>query len=94
LSIPSDLNHYKKAIEAAQYRVKTGADTIIVLDNYSIHKSHKVRAKEREWQASGLYLFFLPTYSPELNLIEGESHQIKTHEISGRMFEYEYSTSK
>jgi transposase len=60
------------------------------LDNYSIHKSHQVRAKEREWQLLGLYLFFLQTYSPELNLIEGEWHQIKTHEISGRMFEDEY----
>jgi transposase len=60
------------------------------LDNYSIHKSHQLRAKEREWQSSGLYLFFLPPDSPELNLIEGEWHQIKTHEISGRMFEDEY----
>lgn len=80
----------KEAREAAQNRAKTGADTIIVLDNYSIHKSNQVRAKEREWQSLGLYLFFLPTYSPELNLIEGEWHQIKTHEISGRMFEDEY----
>jgi len=80
----------KEAREAAQNRAKTGADTIIVLDNYSIHKSHQVRAKQREWQSLGLYLFFLPTYSPELNLIEGEWHQIKTHEISGRMFEDEY----
>ena len=79
----------KEAREAAQNRAKTGADTIIVLDNYSIHKSHQVQAKQREWQSLGLYLFFLPTYSPELNLIEGEWHQIKTHEISGRMFEDE-----
>ena len=42
------------------------------------------------WQDQGLYLFFLPTYSPELNLIEGEWNQIKAHEISGRMFEDEY----
>jgi hypothetical protein len=38
----------KEAKEATQSRVKTGADTIIVVDNYSIHKSHQVRAKERE----------------------------------------------
>jgi hypothetical protein len=37
-----------------------------------------------------LVLIFSSTYSPELNLIEGKWHQIKTHEISGRMFEYEY----
>lgn len=49
-----------------------------------------MRGKEKEWEAQGLYLFFLPTYSSELNLIEGEWHQIKSHEISGRMFEDEY----
>ena len=38
----------------------------------------------------GLYLFFLPTSSPELNLIDGEWNQIKTHEICDRMFEDEY----
>ena len=60
------------------------------MDNYSIHKSPQVRAKEREGHSLALYLFFLPPDSPELNLIEGEWHQIKTHEISGRMFEDEY----
>lgn len=80
----------KEAEEAQKYRTQTGVDTVIVLDNYSIHKSHQVRAKEKEWNQMGLYLFFLPTYSPELNLIEGEWHQIKTHEIGGRMFEDEY----
>jgi len=80
----------KEASEAAQIRRQTGVDTVIVLDNYSLHKSHLVRAKEKEWEAQGLSLFFLPTSSSELNLIEGEWHQIKSHEISGRMFEDEY----
>ena len=80
----------KEAIEAENNRIKTGVDTVIILDNYSIHKSQQVRAKEKEWEKMGLYLFFLPTYSPELNLIEGEWHQIKAHEICGRMFEDEY----
>ncbi len=80
----------KEALEAAEVGRQMGAETVIVLDNYSLHKSHQVRAKEKEWSAQGLYLFFLPTYSPELNLIEGEWHQIKSHEIAGRMFEDEY----
>lgn len=80
----------KEAEEAQEYRAKTGRDTIIVLDNYSVHRSHQVREREKAWQEKSLYLFYLPTYSPELNLIEGEWHQIKTHEISGRMFEDEY----
>ena len=79
----------KEAKEAAKIRRQTGAETVRVLDNYSLHKSHLVRGKEKEWEAQGLYLFFLPTYSSELNLLEGEWHQIKSHEISGRMLEDE-----
>ncbi|MGQ4647846.1 transposase [Lyngbya aestuarii] len=60
-----------------------------MMDNYSVHKNHQVKAQEKDWQEQGLYLFFLPTYSPELNLIEGEWRQIKAQEISGRMFEDE-----
>lgn len=80
----------KEAVYAEERQAQTGAITVIVLDNYSVHKSHIVRTKEKEWRAQGLYLFFLPTYSAELNLIEGEWHQIKTHEISGKMFDWEY----
>ena len=80
----------KEAEEAAKIRRKTAAETVMVLDNYSLHKTYLVRDKEKEWEAQGLYLFFLPPDSSELNLIEGEWHQIKSHEISGRMFEDEY----
>ena len=79
-----------EAQEAENHLAKTGVNTVIILDNYSVHKSHQVKAKEKTWQDQGLDLFFLPTYSPELNLIEGEWNQIKAHEISGRMFEDEY----
>jgi hypothetical protein len=54
----------RQARKAAENCLKTGADTIISLDNYSIYKSPKVRAKEREGQSLALYLFFLPPDSP------------------------------
>ncbi|MFT4805299.1 MAG: transposase [Psychroserpens sp.] len=38
------------------------------LDNVSIHRSDE--KKIIEWQQKDLYIFFLPTYSPHLNLIE------------------------
>lgn len=41
----------------------------------------------------GLYFFLIAAYSPELNLIEPEGHQLKNHEIAGRMFEDEYDES-
>ncbi len=44
--------------------------TVLVVDNSSIHTSHALLDKLEEWKEKGLTLFFLPTYSPELNIIE------------------------
>ena len=33
-------------------------------------KATKFKAKRLEWEEKGLYLYYLPPYSPELNLIE------------------------
>ena len=44
--------------------------TVIVLDNAPWHRAQKVRIMEQRWNQKGLYLFFLPIYSPHLNLIE------------------------
>ncbi|WP_225913733.1 transposase [Leptolyngbya ohadii] len=37
-----------------------------------------------------MYLFFPPPYSSEMNPIEAQWHQLKTHEIAGRIFDNEY----
>jgi len=44
--------------------------TIVMIDNAPTHTSRKFRAKITEWENLGLQIKFLPTYSPELNLIE------------------------
>ena len=44
--------------------------TVVILDNSPIHKSKKFMAKIKEWEENDLLIFFLPAYSPELNLIE------------------------
>jgi transposase len=44
--------------------------TIVILDNCSIHKSKKFMAKIEEWREQDVWIYFLPPYSPELNLIE------------------------
>jgi transposase len=51
--------------------------TVIVLDNAPIHCSDAFKDKIEEWQAMDLYIFFLPTYSPHLNLIEMLWRKIK-----------------
>jgi len=51
--------------------------TVVVLDNAPWHISKKVRSKEKKWNENDLYLFFLPVYSPNLNLIEMLWRKIK-----------------
>jgi putative transposase len=79
-----------QAQNAHSWWSQTNQDTVIVLDNYSIHKSGAVRAKIQQWSQQHLQLFYLPEYCCEWNRIEDEWHQIKEHEIAGRMFEDEY----
>ncbi|MGI2909448.1 transposase [Tolypothrix sp. VBCCA 56010] len=50
----------------------------------------KVRAYYPIWESLGLYIFFLPSYCSEMNLIESEWQRLKEDEIAGRMFEDEY----
>jgi putative transposase len=45
--------------------------TVVVLDNARFHKAKPIKDKEASWQAKGLYLRYLPPYSPQLNPIEG-----------------------
>ena len=44
--------------------------TVVVLDNARIHTADKVRQRLVDWQQRGLYIFYLPPYSPHLNLAE------------------------
>jgi hypothetical protein len=44
--------------------------TVIVMDQASIHTSQKFLEKVAEWKLKNLEIFWLPPYSPELNLIE------------------------
>ncbi len=44
--------------------------TVIVTDQASIHTSNSILDKTEEWKERNITLFYLPTYSPHLNLIE------------------------
>jgi len=43
--------------------------TVVVLDNARVH-TKAVREREAVWQGRGLFVLFLPTYSPHLNIAE------------------------
>jgi transposase len=49
---------------------KITKQTIVVIDNAPVRHSKMFEAKIEDWKKQDLYLYFLPPYSPELNLIE------------------------
>lgn len=51
--------------------------TVVVLDNARIHTSSKVQERRPVWEQRGLFIFYLPPYSPHLNLIEILWRQLK-----------------
>ena len=77
------------AAQADQTFADTQQLTVVVQDNASIHTSRAVRERWPSWRDQGVILLFLPAYCSELNPIEPQWHQLKTHELAGRMFEYE-----
>jgi transposase len=44
--------------------------TFVVLDNARVHKAKAIQERILYWQKRGLYIFFLPPYSPHLNIAE------------------------
>lgn len=44
--------------------------TVVVLDNARVHKSKQVQERRPFWEERGLFLFYLPPYSPHLNIAE------------------------
>lgn len=55
--------------------------TVIVLDNASIHKSKIIQNQLKFWKSRGLYIFYLPPYSPHLNIAETLWRKIKKEQI-------------
>lgn len=45
-------------------------ETVVVLDNASVHRAKIIRERIQYWQNRGLFIFFLPPYSPHLNIAE------------------------
>jgi transposase len=55
--------------------------TVVVLDNASMHKAKIIQNQLAFWEARGLYIFYLPPYSPELNIAETLWRKIKKEQI-------------
>jgi putative transposase len=62
------------------------APRVIVLDNAGLHTGRVVREARRRLARGGIYLYFLPPYSPELNEIEPVFRQVKYQEMPRRSY--------
>ena len=56
--------------------------TVVVLDNARIHTGKKMRERIGAWQERGLFVFYLPTYSPHLNIAETVWRKLKYEWLS------------
>ena len=53
-----------------RFSLRIRKNTFVVLDNASVHRCKLMRELRPIWEKRGLYLFFLPPYSPHLNIAE------------------------
>jgi hypothetical protein len=60
---------------------------LIVLDNYSVHKSQTVADARPHLEAAGVSLIYLPSYCPELSAIEPVWNDVKQQYLPTRSFE-------
>ena len=56
--------------------------TVVVLDNARIHCGKQMVERQAVWQTRGLFIFYLPTYSPHLNLAETVWRKLKYEWLS------------
>ncbi|MGR5576146.1 IS630 family transposase [Bacteroides thetaiotaomicron] len=55
-------------LDQISFRIKK--NTFLVLDNAKVHRSKLMKDLRPVWETRGLFLFFLPPYSPHLNIAE------------------------
>jgi len=61
--------------------------TVVVLDNARIHTGKKMRERIAAWRRRGLFVFYLPTYSPHLNIAETLWRKLKYEWLSAEDYE-------
>jgi transposase len=71
-----DANFIVEQLERLSFKINK--PTFLVLDCARIHTGKKVQERVKYWQQRGLYLLYLPPYSPHLNLAETLWRKLKT----------------
>lgn len=66
----SAINSYFIIEQMDRFSFSIKKPTVVVLDNAKPHMAAGIKERVPIWQSRGLYLFYLPLYSPHLNLAE------------------------
>jgi transposase len=53
-----------------RFSLAIGRLTVVVIDNARVHRARVIKERIEVWQERGLFLFYLPRYSPHLNIVE------------------------
>ncbi len=61
--------------------------TVVVLDNTRIHTGKKMGERIGAWQQRGLFVFYLPIYSPHLNIAETIWRKLKYEWLAAEDYE-------
>jgi transposase len=61
--------------------------TVVVVDNAWVHRARVIKERKAAWQQRGLYLFYLPRYSPHLNIVETLWRKLKYEWLTARDYE-------
>jgi transposase len=61
--------------------------TVVVIDNAPAHKARRIQERREAWEKRGLYLFYLPRYSPHLNIVEILWRKLKYEWLNPRDYE-------
>lgn len=59
---------------------------MVVLDNYSVHRSQAVKDELPVWERADIYLVYLPSYCPQLSAIEPIWNDTKQNELTVRSY--------
>lgn len=70
-----------------QLSLRVQKPTVIVLDNASNHRARIIKERIAVWQRRGLFLFYLPRYSPHLNIVETLWRKLKYEWLAPRDYE-------
>jgi transposase len=70
-----------------QFSYEIKRHTVIVLDNAKVHQSKFFKSMRDVWAKRNLFIFYLPPYSPQLNIIERVWKEMKARWINEKDYQ-------